>query len=237
MAMPPAETPADDPASVALEARLNGFDDRFAALERRLDAAQARIGGLESRAEAAPDAGALALDLAAVTARLDGAGDALANLDGRIAAVETGFAALADAAPEDAAVALDLAAIEARLAALESAPDTEPGTVPGTTLDALFPTSPPDFVKIDVEGAELRIFRGAQAILRQRQTTFFVEVHSWADPDGQKNPAEVHAFMRERGYHAVSIRGKQIFHPQFTKAVALNVKAKCRGLARRLGVY
>ncbi len=131
MAMPPAEAPADDPATVALEARLNGFDDRLAALERRLDTAGVRIGELESRAEAAPDVEALA----GLAVRLDGAGDALAALEGRIAAVETRFAALAEVAPGDAAVALDLSALEARLAALESAPGMAPGTAPGSATD------------------------------------------------------------------------------------------------------
>ncbi len=106
--------------------------------------------------------------------------------------------------------------------------------VPGTTLDTLFPETPPDFVKIDVEGVELRIFRGAEAILRARQTIFFVEVHSWADPEGQSSPAEVHAWMKERGYHAVSVRGKQIFHPDRSKALGLRAKAKLKGLGRRL---
>jgi hypothetical protein len=128
--MPPAEPPPEtsqvDPAAVALEQRLAEFDVRFAALEQRLDEGQARIGGLESRAEVAPDAEVVALDLAA---RIDGAGDALAALDQRIAAVEAQFAALAEVAPGDTAMALDLSAIEARLAALESAPGTEPGTV------------------------------------------------------------------------------------------------------------
>ena len=139
MTMPPAEAPPEvpmvDAAAIALEARLNGFDDRFTALERRLDAAGARIGGLESRAEAAPDADVLALDLAA---RLDGAGDAQAALDGRLSAVETRFAALAEVAPEDAAVALDLAALEARLAALESAPGTaaEDGAMAAVEVEA-----------------------------------------------------------------------------------------------------
>ena len=106
--------------------------------------------------------------------------------------------------------------------------------VPATTLDALFPDAPPDFVKIDVEGVELRIFRGAKAILRARKTIFFVEVHSWSDPEGQNDPAEVHAWMKAHGYHAASIRGKQIYHPDRSKAMRLRTKAKLKGLQRRL---
>jgi FkbM family methyltransferase len=106
---------------------------------------------------------------------------------------------------------------------------------PGFTLDALFPDAPPSFVKVDVEGAELRVLRGAERVLAARETIFFIEVHSWPDPEGQANPEQVLAHMRDRGYHCASLRGKCVFHPDSMTALGLATKSKFRGALRRLG--
>lgn len=107
---------------------------------------------------------------------------------------------------------------------------------PGYTLDSLFPETPPGFVKVDVEGAELRVLRGAERILKARQTVFFIEVHSWADPEGQSNAQEVLEHMRVRGYHCASLRGKCVFHPNQMTAMRLATQSKFRGAMRRLGL-
>jgi FkbM family methyltransferase len=44
-------------------------------------------------------------------------------------------------------------------------------------LDTLFPDRTPDLVKIDVEGAELRVQRGAKRILSEGKAVFLVELH------------------------------------------------------------
>ena len=106
---------------------------------------------------------------------------------------------------------------------------------PGFTLDTLFPDVPPCFVKVDVEGAELRVLRGAERILAARKTVFFIEVHSWPDPEGQANPEQVLAHMRDRGYHCASLRGKCVFHPEPMAALGLAARSKVRGAMRRLG--
>lgn len=106
--------------------------------------------------------------------------------------------------------------------------------VPGYSLDNLFPQSPPDFVKIAVEGAELRVLRGAEAILRARKTIFFVEVHSWPSPEGQANPQQVFAYMSERGYHCASLSGKYLFHPDKRTTRKLATRSKLRSAMRRL---
>ncbi|MCP5043248.1 MAG: FkbM family methyltransferase [bacterium] len=106
--------------------------------------------------------------------------------------------------------------------------------VPGYKLDDLFPETPPDFVKIDVEGAELRVLRGAENILRAHRTIFFVEVHSWPDPQGQANPEQVLTHMRERGYHRASLSGKSLFHPDRRVARKLTTRSRLRGAMRRL---
>ena len=50
--------------------------------------------------------------------------------------------------------------------------------IPCMTLDSLFPAkSPPTLVKVDVEGAEGLVLKGAHNLIEARQTRFMVEVH------------------------------------------------------------
>jgi FkbM family methyltransferase len=59
------------------------------------------------------------------------------------------------------------------------------------SLDSLFKDCKPDFVKIDVEGAEYRVLLGAREILKEGNCRFFVEVHPWGDEVLKKTPADV----------------------------------------------
>jgi FkbM family methyltransferase len=56
-----------------------------------------------------------------------------------------------------------------------------------TTLDEFCKMTnlQPKAVKIDVEGAELRVLRGGQCLLKERRTTFIVAVHPTWLPEGQ----------------------------------------------------
>ena len=84
-------------------------------------------------------------------------------------------------------------------------------TVPCYRLDTLFSDSSPDLVKIDVEGSELRVLRGAQGILKEGKTKFLMEIHSWADPEGQKDASEVFSFMEAYHYKFVEFHGRILF--------------------------
>lgn len=79
------------------------------------------------------------------------------------------------------------------------------------TLDGLFKDKSPDLVKIDVEGAELRVLKGAMRILKEGKTKFLVEVHGGADPKGQKEPVEVFRFMQSFGYGTINFHGRSLF--------------------------
>ncbi len=89
--------------------------------------------------------------------------------------------------------------------------DWHPTTVDCVRLDSLFRDSSPDVVKIDVEGAELRVLKGATRILREGRTKFLIEVHGGADPKGQKDPEEVFRFMESFGYARLSFYGRSLF--------------------------
>ncbi len=76
-----------------------------------------------------------------------------------------------------------------------------------TTLDRLQEEfGVPDFVKVDVERGELRVFEGARRLLEFRRTTFLFESELWDDARG-----EVQAFLRDAGYALSSLkRGREV---------------------------
>jgi FkbM family methyltransferase len=79
-------------------------------------------------------------------------------------------------------------------------------------LDTLLAGRSPDIVKIDVEGAELRVLRGAKNLLRAGKTKFLVELHGgWTDPEGQKDLSEVYGLMASFGYAPSDFRGQKLF--------------------------
>lgn len=58
----------------------------------------------------------------------------------------------------------------------------------------------PDFIKIDVEGSELRVLKGCLKMLKSGSPIFLIEVHNYNDPKGQKNATEFCLFMKNQGY-------------------------------------
>jgi hypothetical protein len=82
-------------------------------------------------------------------------------------------------------------------------------SVPSATLDELFSGLVPDFIKIDVEGAELSVLRGAQRILDHGSTSFLIELYDW--PSGADTSSEVTAVMRRAGYLRGSFYGQPLF--------------------------
>lgn len=66
--------------------------------------------------------------------------------------------------------------------------------VPTITLDGMLEhLTPPTFVKIDVEGAEAAVLRGAQALLRLHKPTLYIEV-------GKAHEAECKHLLNSAGY-------------------------------------
>jgi FkbM family methyltransferase len=73
-------------------------------------------------------------------------------------------------------------------------PVVEIQTVVAITLDWLLARRPaPQVVKLDVEGAELMVLRGAHELLRRHRPKLLLEVHAHA-------AAEISALLRAAGY-------------------------------------
>jgi hypothetical protein len=62
------------------------------------------------------------------------------------------------------------------------------------TLDELCPVDSPDIIKIDVEGAELKVLRGAQAMIMRSHPALMFEC------DQDKDKEAVHIYLVRCGY-------------------------------------
>jgi FkbM family methyltransferase len=75
--------------------------------------------------------------------------------------------------------------------------------VPTVSLDQFFDAAsapPPSFVKIDVEGAESRVLRGAKRTLRVNHPTVLLSAHGW------KQYAECRAILESEKYAMKLVR-------------------------------
>lgn len=66
--------------------------------------------------------------------------------------------------------------------------------VPITTLDQIASLDKKTLIKIDVEGAELRVLRGCSQLIKQNKSAFFVELSWWGDRDRKTTPFSVLRF-------------------------------------------
>jgi len=73
--------------------------------------------------------------------------------------------------------------------------------VPVTTLDELLAGEPRiDLIKVDVEGLELKVIRGAQRVLARHAPAVLLEIESrWTERYGYK-PEDIFALMAKAGY-------------------------------------
>lgn len=98
-------------------------------------------------------------------------------------------------------------------------------TVPTTTLDTLMEryNEVPDFVKIDVEGAEHKVLQGSRRCAGLGTTRFLVEMHSPPELPMNENAACVLEWCRSVGYSAWYLKQ----HSLLTDPQAIAKRGRC----------
>jgi FkbM family methyltransferase len=61
----------------------------------------------------------------------------------------------------------------------------------------------PEFVKIDVEGMELSVIRGAERTLRRHRPDLYIELHGAEDADKRRNARDVASTLWDLGYRDI----------------------------------
>jgi FkbM family methyltransferase len=79
----------------------------------------------------------------------------------------------------------------------------------------------PDVLKIDVEGAELRVLRGAERVLRRRRPTALSAVHPFWMAGLQDTVEDLAAFVASVGYRMVGLDGSPRPKPDYEEVLLL----------------
>jgi FkbM family methyltransferase len=116
----------------------------------------------------------------------------------------------------------------------ETTSPVEEVEIAGGTLDDLLGGRAPDFVKIDVEGAEFDVLRGGQRILAEGDPTLLVELHGDAH-------APTRALLQQLGFHAAPFFGRDVFvksRKAWVRVVAYHARCDPKGVVQfvRAGV-
>ena len=98
------------------------------------------------------------------------------------------------------------------------APDNKPNAgkqikVETVALDEYFENRKVDIIKIDVEGYELQVLRGAKNILQRRDSApraVFIEVHPYAWDNFGSTDKEIVSLLTEAGYKIIDVDGNSI---------------------------
>jgi FkbM family methyltransferase len=116
-----------------------------------------------------------------------------------------GSARSLDAAAAATAAALDDPAVPGVTEAIGYREITDPGfaAVPRHSLDGLLAAADPQrprLLKIDVEGFELSVLRGAAGVLRRLRPAILLSAHPQFHARLGTSPEALHAYLREAGY-------------------------------------
>ena len=102
-----------------------------------------------------------------------------------------------------------------------------PITVTLTTIDEEIADGavPPDFIKLDVEGHELAVFRGAAQTLRQHRPKLFFEATRHED--------ELAVLLAEAGYEMYDVNGARLTRPVYATIAVAAGSAMANALAKK----
>jgi len=95
-------------------------------------------------------------------------------------------------------------------------------TVPSVTLDQFCKDRgvEPDIIKIDVEGAELRVLRGARDLMRRKPIVIFCEIHPRQMENCGSTLGEFKTFLESVGYAMEALdtpNSEGIYHSRITR--------------------
>ncbi len=100
-------------------------------------------------------------------------------------------------------------------------------SIPTITLDAFCRETgvKPNLIKVDVEGAELLVLRGARKLLSESRPTIILAVHPYWQPSGQ-SPAQIVELLRVYGYTVFDSKGNSVESLRSGEYLCLNAKAE-----------
>lgn len=80
---------------------------------------------------------------------------------------------------------------------------------------------PIQLIKIDVEGAELEVLRGAENLLKKWKPNLLIEVHGFALPNFGTNLAEFREFLASFGYTEYCLSEESFVNEEYFQAIYL----------------
>jgi FkbM family methyltransferase len=95
-----------------------------------------------------------------------------------------------------------------------------------TTIDEICKDLSPGLVKIDVEGAEHLVLKGARRTLEAHKPVVLVAIHPDAMTALGGTPRELVEYMHKMGYSACSLDGRETFEPRFEEIVCTPMDAE-----------
>lgn len=110
----------------------------------------------------------------------------------------------------------------------ERTDEYRPTKVPIVCVDDYFDSSSNTFVKIDVEGAELRVLKGASRHIEAGNTRFFTEISWWGDRQRRTSALDVLRFCLKSGLSAERrLRSDYLLSPEPSAAARLASVVRC----------
>ena len=106
--------------------------------------------------------------------------------------------------------------------------------IPAVSIDDICKDSPPDFVKMDIEGGEYLALKGATRTLARKTTVWLIEVHPFKMADGTRVPDVVRDLMWRSGYGEEAFFGKSLFRKRVPKDHISYAISRLKRVVKRL---